>query len=148
MLTIQSKGPDILKRAIKLYSYEICIQNKPDDFPNQTAYDEHLRNAELKKDILYKDFNEPPENWNEELFGYYQPVRIIKTSIPPSMKSASKANYRTAYIAVAGEISDRLQLDGDLGRLQYFGCTCSYKAGSLGNFVSFKIMLLVIFVLH
>ena len=89
---------------------------------------------------MFKDFIEPPENWNEELFGTYKPVRIIKTSIPPSMKSAStKANYRTAYIAVADEISDRLQLDGEMGRIQYFGCTCCYKAGSLGNFVSFKI---------
>ena len=64
------------------------------------------------------------------------------------MKSAegtSKPNYRTAYIAVSNEVSDRLQLDGELGKINDWGCTCSYKAGSLGNLVLLKSIYLIIF---
>ena len=67
-LTIQFEGPDILKLAIKLYSYEIHLQKKAENFPNQAAYIEHLQTAELKKDIFFRDFNEPPDNWNPKLF--------------------------------------------------------------------------------
>ena len=50
--------------------------------------------------------------------GTFKPVQIIKTTVPPSMKSAggtSKSNYHTAYIAVSNKVSDQLQLNGELG---------------------------------
>ena len=58
------------------------------------------------------------------------------------MKSANdkqKVNYRMAQISISKEPSDRLALEGDLRRILAWGCTCSYKAGSIGRFILQKL---------
>lgn len=101
----------------------------------------------MDKDIFYKDFTEAPDDWDDELFGPFVEQRIIKCLVPPSMKSANdkqKVNYRMAHIAVSKEPLDRLALEGDLRRIVAWGCTCSYKAGSIGRFTFKKSFLFIV----
>jgi hypothetical protein len=123
-------------KAVKLYTYDLKKQVKVEDFDSWGEFVEALEFAELDKSLGYKDFKEAPTGWSDDLFGEFTEMRIIKTLVPPSMKSANdkaKTNYRMAHVAISKQPSDRLQVEGDMRRIVGWGCTCSYKAGSIGN---------------
>ena len=70
------------------------------------------------------------------MFGNFQKVRAVRIRWPPSYKSCdqrTELNYHTAVIFVADQPSDRMQYEGDMGKIVDYGCTCSYSAGSLGK---------------
>lgn len=134
---VHCKGPHALGKGVKLYSYELRLQYRPESFNSWAEYAEQLPNLQLDKDVFYKEFTEAPENWRNDLFGDFVQCTIIKTLVAPSMKSANdaqKANFKMAHVAISQIPSDRLQLEGDLRRIVGWGCTCDYKAGSIGIF--------------
>ena len=42
-------------------------------------------------------------------------------------------NHSTAVVMLTDHPTDHLGLEGDLGRIRGWGCSCPYKAGSIGN---------------
>ena len=125
----------MLTKAVKLYTYDLKRQLHLEQFDHWSDYVEALNTTDLDKMLGFKDFKEAPNGWSDELFGEFHPMRIIKTLVPPSMKSANdkaRSNFRMAHVAISTVPCDRLQLEGDMRRIVGWGCTCSYKAGSIG----------------
>ena len=42
-------------------------------------------------------------------------------------------NHSTAVVMLTDHPTDHLGLEGDLGRIRGWRCSCPYKAGSIGN---------------
>ena len=83
-----------------------------------------------------KDFGEQSEGWRRDVFGNLQKVHAVTIRWPPSYKSCDQRTelyYHAAVIFVADQPSDRMQYEGDMGKIVDYGCTCSYSAGSLGK---------------
>ena len=84
-------------------------------------------------DIEYFTMNTRPEDWNDEKFGpWLGPVTLIKTALPPSNKSAVRANYRHPVIGFGTVPSDRLGLRDPYRVIYFWKCiNCPSKNGML-----------------
>ena len=73
-----------------------------------------------------------PEYWNTALFGEWRDLTFVRCHIPPSYKTATRANYHWVVIGFSNEPSNRLSVRSPLDRIQMFRCfSCPAKNGSL-----------------
>ena len=128
-------GPHAIQKGLKLLHYEHKLNNPRHQFHNWIHYVNTISEEPLQKVVYFKLFDTVPEGWKVDLFGVFQKCTIIKTLVPPTMKSTgTKANWHVAGLSIATEAvqDSRLGLTGDLGRLLGIFCDCSYLDGLLG----------------
>ena len=83
--------------------------------------------------ILYKNINSRPSDWDDSLFGRFQPLTLIRAKIPPSNRCASSGgNYHHPVIAFGATPQDQLGLRDPYRRIYFWRCvSCQSINGSL-----------------
>ena len=141
-----TSGPHAIEKADSVLTYMGQILLKGQDLTrDQTARAlENFPNAwklyftEIKAPADFQpSINCPiwiPQWWDQEQFGPWHDLKLVRCKIPPSYKSAtSPANYHTVVIAYGAEPSDRLGLRPPYDRIYFSHC---FKCPSLNGTVS------------
>ena len=78
----------------------------------------------------YFRMNTRPDDWSEEKFGPWYPVTLVRTSIPPSNRSATRANYHHPVIGFGTVPSERLGMQNPYRVIYFWRCmNCPSKNG-------------------
>ena len=74
-----------------------------------------------------------PAWWDEDKFGPWVDLKIVRCKVPPSYKCATPPNFHNVVIAFGTEASDRLGLREPYSKIYFWYC---YKCPSLNGTVS------------
>ena len=139
-------GPHALQRAASLLTYMKQLGLKGQNLTReQTALELHnfpdewkLHFTEIRAPSEFQPSEDcpswTPQWWDQDRFGPWHDLKLVKCKIPPSYKSAtSAANYHTVVIAFGIEPSDQLCLRPPYDRIYFWYC---FKCPSLNGTVS------------
>ena len=94
---------------------ETALENFPD----------HLK-------IMYKYISSPPNDWDENIFGRFQPLTLIRAKIPPSNRCSTSSNHHHPVIGFGTTPQDQLGLRDPYRVIYYWRCmNCSSLNGAL-----------------
>ena len=115
-------GPHAITRGMSVLTY--CSQNYVKN--NNISGDEAVNiiqnfPAFHKVESLRVDIR--PENWDDELFGPFQPVTFVRSLMPPTHRSTSSSqNFHMCVIAFGDEGNNRLGLIPPFDKVLYWYC--------------------------
>ena len=94
---------------------ETALENFPD----------HLK-------IMYKYISSPPDDWDDNIFGRFQPLTLIRAKIPPSNRCSTSSNHHHPVIGFGTTPQDQLGLRDPYRVIYYWRCmNCSSLNGAL-----------------
>ena len=138
-------GPHALHKADSLLTYMHQLLIKGLDLPREDA----VRRLQLFPSawtVQFLDLKTPqdfqptdqcprycPDWWNEEQFGLWHDLRLVRCQIPPSYKSATtRSNFHWAVIAFGIDPVFRMGFLPPYDRIYFFRCfKCPAKNGSM-----------------
>ena len=140
-----TSGPHALKKGNSILTYmrQICLKNH-NLTRDQTV--EAMKEFPNSWKLQYLDLRTPPqfqptpanprwipEWWDEEIFGRWRDIRLVRCRIPPSFKSAlTPGNFHWVVIAFGDEPSNRLGLRPPYDQIYFWRCfKCPALNGSL-----------------
>ena len=139
-------GPHALQMADSLLTYMNQLLMKPENLSRDET-NQRLQTFPNDWTVQYLDLVTPddfqpsqehprwcPPWWNEDKFGLWKDLRLVRSQIPPSYKSAtSRSNFHWAVIAFRREPSDRMGLRHPYDTIYHWYC---YKCPALNGSMS------------
>ena len=141
-----TSGPHSLQRADSLLTYMHQLLIKDENLSREEAI-QRLQNFPYDWKVQYMDIQSPPDFlpsqdrprwcpdwWDEDRFGQWHDLRLVRCQIPPSYKSAtSRNNFHWTVIGFGTEPSNRMGLRYPYNRIYFWCCfRCPALNGSMG----------------
>ena len=138
-------GPHALEKADSILTYMKQLLIKGQNLTREET-NEALQSFPDNWKLQYMDIKAPPqfrpssacprwvpEWWDENRFGLWHDLRLVRCKIPPSYKSATNpANFHWVLIAFGAEPSDRLGLRPPYDTIYFWRCfQCQSLNGTL-----------------
>ena len=115
-------GPHALSRAFSVLTYVSQLHVKDNNITGPEA-DNIVQNFPSFHKVRTLRLETRPENWNDDVFGSFQPGTFVKSVMPPSNRSVStRANFHTCVIFFGDQGSERLGLIPPMDRILYYFC--------------------------
>ena len=115
-------GPHAINRGMSVLTY--CSQNHVKD--NNITGDEAdniIQNFPSFHKVESLRVENRPDNWDDALFGPFQPVTFVRSLMPPTHRSTSSPqNFHMCVIAFGDEGNNRLGLIPPFDRVLYWYC--------------------------
>ena len=139
-------GPHALQKADSVLTYMHQLLMKGRNLTREHTAAE-LQNFPYDWKFQYMDIKTPPDFhpsqecprwvaafWDENKFGVWHDLRLVRCKIPPSYKTAtSPANFHWVVIAFGSESSDLMQLTPPYDTIYFWHC---FKCPSLNGSIS------------
>ena len=128
-------GTHALEKGNSVLTYITQLKIKEDGIIGDRAEDMLREFPDFHK-LEYCDILTEPSQWDEEMFGEFSPVRLVRSLLPPSYKTAtSRANfhYFTIGFSISSQYENRLMLRPPYDTVQFYHCeNCPSMMGLLG----------------
>ena len=128
-----ASGPHAIQRGISVLTYISQLHVKKNNIQGLERKN-ILESFPTFHKVQYLRVETQPVNWDETLFGPWQPMTFVRCLMPPSNRTATDPkNFHMVVVAVGDVGSDRLGLVAPFDRILFWYC---YDCPSLNALVS------------
>ena len=128
-------GTHALEKGNSVLTYIAQLKIKEDGITGDRAIDMVRQFPNFHK-LEFCDILTCPDRWDDELFGEFSPVRLVRCLLPPSYKTATcRANfhYFTIGFSISARYENRLMLRPPYDCVQFYNCdNCPSMMGLMG----------------
>ena len=115
-------GPHAIQRAHSVLTY-VAQLHCHDNNINGQERENIIQTFPSFHKVQHLRVTTPPDSWDPEKFGAFQPLTLVRTRMPPSNRSVSSpANFHWCVIGFGDQGTDRLALIPPMDRILYYYC--------------------------